>query len=848
MRALNDRRAADDAQCRGHRFTGGVGAVNLKVKVVSQPMDERYEPKAVEPKWQAEWERSGIYLTPSNRTKPKFYLLEMFPYPSGEGLSVGHLHNYVPSDVTGRYRRMTGYNVLHAMGWDAFGLPAENDALVKKLHPKDTVPRYAANFKRQLKLSGCAYDWTREINSSSPDYYKWTQWFFLLLHKRGLAYRAMGSQWWCDKCLSILANEQVIDGCCWRHPDNPVTKKELEQWYFKITEYADRLLEDLDTIDWPERIKLMQRNWIGRSEGAELGFPVTGHPGESVKFFTTRPDTVFGVSFMVLAPEHPLVARIVTPEQRAEIEAYVTQARRQTDIERLSTVKEKTGVFTGAYAHNLFTDKDIPIWIADYVLMGYGTGAIMAAPGEDQRDFEFARKYGLPIPRVTAPADGSEAPEDRAFTDYGITINSGFITGKPTAEALQTIARYAEEKGIGRATVSYRMRDWLISRQRYWGCPIPIVYCKNDGIVPVPEDQLPVLLPDMMDYQPSGTGRSPLANVPEFVNTKCPRCGGPAERETDTMDGFACSSWYFLRFASPHETTAPFKREAADYWLPVDLYIGGAEHAVMHLLYARMWTKVMYDAGLINFKEPFPALRNQGMIWAEDGQKMSKSKGNVVTPDAMVEKYGADALRLWELFMGPFEEPTNWNEEGVVGMGRFLTRVWNLVRKYVAARCPDGQPSEQTLRKMHQAIRTATDHIERLRFNTALATLMDELNYLVRLEPGEIGRATIESYVLMLAPMAPHITEELWRALGHNESVHLQNWPVFDPALAKDDVVTVVVQINGKVRDRILVPAGNSEAANTALALNSESVQRHLAGKEPKKKIYVPDKLVNFVV
>jgi leucyl-tRNA synthetase len=812
-------------------------------------MDQRYEPKTIEPKWQPEWERSELYLTPSDRSRPKFYLLEMFPYPSGEGLSVGHLHNYVPCDVTGRFKRMTGHNVLHAMGWDAFGLPAENDALLKKLHPKETVPRYAANFKRQLKLSGCAYDWTREINSSTPEYYKWTQWFFLLLYKRGLAYRAVGSQWWCEKCLSILANEQVIDGCCWRHPETPVTKKELEQWYFKITAYADRLLEDLDTIDWPERIKLMQRNWIGRSEGAELAFPVAGRRGEEVRFFTTRPDTVFGVSFMVLAPEHPLVARITTPEQRTEVERYVAQARRQSEIERLSTVKEKTGVFTGAYAHNVFTDKDIPIWIADYVLMGYGTGAIMAAPGEDQRDFEFARKYGLPIPRVTAPADGTAPPEDRAFTEHGVTINSGFISGRPTAQALAMVAQYAQEKGIGRATVSYRMRDWLISRQRYWGCPIPIVYCKREcGIVPVPEDQLPVLLPDMKDYQPSGTGRSPLANVPEFVNTTCPKCGGPAERETDTMDGFACSSWYFLRFASPHETAAPFSREAADYWLPVDLYVGGAEHAVMHLLYARMWTKVMYDAGLINFKEPFPVLRNQGLILAADGQKMSKSKGNVVTPDSMVEKYGADGLRLWELFMGPFEEPTNWNEEGVVGTARFLTRVWNMVRRFVEAGCPQGNPSEQTLRKMHQSIRTATDHVERLRFNTALAALMDELNYLARLEPAEIGRAAIESYVLMLAPMAPHITEEMWRALGHNESVHLQKWPGFDPALARDEVVTVVVQINGKVRDRILVPAGNSKEANIALAFKSESVQRHLAGKEPKNFIYVPDKLVNIVV
>src|SRR5579875_2039457 len=669
-------------------------------------MNERYEPKEIEPKWQATWERDNLYLTPADRTRPKFYLLEMFPYPSGEGLSVGHLHNYVPSDVVGRFRRMTGYNVLHAMGWDAFGLPAENDALLKHLHPKQTVPRYAANFKRQLKLLGCAYDWTREINSSAPEYYRWTQWFFLLLYQRGLAYRAVGSQWWCEKCLSILANEQVIDGCCWRHSDTPVTKKELEQWYFRITAYADRLLADLDGIDWPERIKLMQRNWIGRSEGAELAFAVAGHPGREVRFFTTRPDTVFGVSFMVLAPEHPLVQAITTDAQRGAVQSYIEQARRQSEIERLSTVKEKTGVFTGAYAINPFTGREIPIWIADYVLMGYGTGAIMAAPGEDQRDFEFARKYGLEIPRVTAPADGSELLTDRAFTDYGVAINSGFLDGKPTAEALAMVCRYAEEKGLGKRTVSYRMRDWLISRQRYWGCPIPIVYCTKCGVVPVPAEQLPVLLPDMIDYQPSGTGRSPLANVAEFVNTTCPRCGGPAQRETDTMDGFACSSWYFLRFASPHETSAPFDRKAVDYWLPVDLYVGGAEHAVMHLLYARMWTKVMYDAGMIGFKEPFPVLRNQGMVWAADGQKMSKSRGNVVTPDAMVEKYGADALRLWELFMGPFEEPTNWNEEGVVGTARYLTRVWAMVRRYVQAGCPQGKPDAETLRRVHKTIRT----------------------------------------------------------------------------------------------------------------------------------------------
>ncbi len=811
------------------------------------PMQDRYDPKKIEPYWQAEWERADLYDTREDTTRPKFYVLEMFPYPSGDGLSVGHLHNYVPCDVIGRHKRMAGHNVLHPMGWDAFGLPAENDALLKGLHPKETVPRYAANFKRQLKLTGCAYDWTREINSSSPEYYRWTQWFFLLLYKRGLAYRATGSQWWCEKCRTILANEQVVNGCCWRHPDTQVTRKDLEQWFFKITAYADRLIDDLDEIDWPEPIKLMQRNWVGRSEGAELAFPVAGHPGKEVRFFTTRPDTVFGVSFMVLAPEHPLVAEITIGEQRAAVEDYVAQARRQSEIERLSTVKEKTGVFTGAYARNLFSGTKIPIWIADYVLMGYGTGAIMAAPGEDQRDFEFATRYSLEIPVVTAPADGSPAPTDRAFPEDGVSVNSGFLNGMKTADAIRAVCKYAEEHEIGRPTISYRMRDWLISRQRYWGCPIPIVYCKRDGIVPVPESQLPVVLPDIKNYQPSGTGRSPLANVPEFVHTTCPLCDGPAERETDTLDGFACSSWYFLRFASPHYDRAPFDRKKADYWLPVDLYVGGAEHAVMHLLYARMWTKVMYDAGIVNFKEPFKVLRNQGMVWAADGQKMSKSKGNVVTPDAMVEKYGADALRLWELFMGPFEEPTNWNEEGVVGTARYLARVWNAVRRFVDAGCPEGSPNPETVRRAHKAIRIVTDHVERMRFNTALAALMDQLNYLMKLAPEEAGRFALETYVVMLAPMAPHIAEEMWRAMGHTASVHLEPWPKFSKELARDETVTVVVQVNGKVRDRLQVGAGTSEDEVREMALGSESVARHLGGKQPRKVIYVPDKLLNIV-
>jgi len=826
-----------------------IGTLNSPIwSMAITPMDERYDPHTIEPRWREQWERTDLYLTREDPDRPKFYVLEMFPYPSGNGLSVGHLHNYVPCDVVGRYKRMAGFNVLHPMGWDAFGLPAENDALLKGLHPKETVPRYATNFKRQLKLSGCAYDWTREINSSSPDYYRWTQWFFLLLHRRGLAYRAPGSQWWCEKCRTILANEQVINGCCWRHPDTVVTKKELEQWYFKITAYADRLIEDLDGIDWPEPIKLMQRNWIGRSEGAELAFPVSGHAGREVRFFTTRPDTVFGVSFMVLAPEHPLVGAITTGAQRAAVDEYAAQARRQSEIERLSTVKEKTGVFTGAHARNLFSGKDIPIWIADYVLMGYGTGAIMAAPGEDERDFAFAKKYALEIPIVTAPADGGAAPADRAFTERGVAINSGFLDGLKTNDAIGAVCKYAEDHGIGRPTVSYRMRDWLISRQRYWGCPIPIVYCPTDGIVPVPEDQLPVLLPDMKDYEPSGTGRSPLANVAEFVNTICPQCGGPAERETDTLDGFACSSWYFLRFASPHYDAGPFEKRAGDYWLPVDLYVGGAEHAVMHLLYARMWTKVMFDAGLINFKEPFPALRNQGMIWAADGQKMSKSKGNVVTPDAMVEKYGADALRLWELFMGPFEEATNWNENGVFGTARYLQRVWAVMRRYVEAGCPPGNPAAETLRRAHKTIRTVTDHMERMRFNTTLAAMMDQLNYLAKLTPEETGRFAIESYVLMLAPMAPHLGEEFWRALGHDGSIHLESWPTFDPELTRDETVIIVFQGNNKILTREEILAGQGEQANTAAALNSAAVKKFLDGREPKRIICVPDKLVKIVV
>ena len=795
-------------------------------------------------RWQAEWDRADLYLTREDRDRPKFYVLEMFPYPSGDGLSVGHLHNYVPCDVIGRYKRMAGYNVLHAMGWDAFGLPAENDALLKGLHPKETVPRYAANFKRQLKLVRMRLRLDARNQLLLPEYYRWTQWFFLLMLKRGLAFRAIGSQWWCEKCRTILANEQVINGCCWRHTDNPVTKKDLEQWFFKITAYADRLLDDLEGIDWPEPIKLMQRNWVGRSEGAELAFPVDGHPGKEVRFFTTRPDTVFGVSFMVLAPEHPLVAEITTAEQRAAVEEYVTQARRQSEIERLSTVKEKTGVFTGAYARNRFNGKQVPIWIADYVLMGYGTGAIMGAPGEDQRDYDFANKYGLEIPLVTAPADGSPPPAGRAFSDYGININSSSadlnLNGMKTADALRAVCKYAEEHEIGRSTVTYRMRDWLISRQRYWGCPIPIVYCPRDGVVPVPEAQLPVLLPDMKNYQPSGTGRSPLANSPDFVNTTCPKCGGPAERETDTLDGFACSSWYFLRFASPHYDRGPFEPAMADYWLPVDLYVGGAEHAVMHLLYARMWTKVMFDAGLIKFKEPFAVLRNQGIIWAsrrpEDVQEQGQRR-HAGRDGRQVRRRRAPAVGALH---GPVRRADQL-ERGRRGRHRALSLA-GVERDAPLRRGRMSRPeipAPKRSRRAHKTIRTVTDHLERLRFNTALATMMDQLNYLHGSTPEEPAASRSRAYVLMLAPMAPHIAEELWRAFGHGQSVHLEPWPKFMRNWRATRRSRYSVQVNGKVRDRLLVPAGGWEEANIALALASErSSAISTASRQRKSSTY----------
>ncbi len=979
--------------------------------------DRRYDFAKIEKKWQERWKEADLFRTEDTTGKPKFYGLDFFPYPSGAGLSVGHCRNYIPTDVACRYKRMKGFNVLHPMGDDAFGLPAENEAIKNHSHPRKTVPEYAANYKRQMNLIGIGYDWSREINSSEPDYYKWTQWIFLLLYKRGLAYRSLAPANWCPKCSTVLANEEVKDGRCWRC-DSYIEKKDLPQWFFKITDYADALIDDLDTIDWPDSIKLMQKNWIGRSEGAEVTFRTS--QGEHIEVYTTRPDTLWGATFMVLAPEHPLVDKLTTPDKREEVEAYKNFALRESAIERQSAEKEKTGVFIGSFAVNPVDNRKIPIYIADYVMMGYGTGAIMAVPAHDERDFEFALKFGIPIVPVIQRTDGlsksrvfdgyvepgfeealkhegisyeyrdsffwvtmrdkdqadryigiareflenteawievvgsrwtfifanrgivsfdryeaeyeilhlvkERAPSlERAQTlmevlykepfyrdglfhaEYGDMINSGRFSGTPGSVAKKKVTQWLEQTGKGKFTVNYKLRDWLISRQRYWGAPIPIIHCEKCGEVPVAEDDLPVVLPDVENYVPSGTGESPLANIPEFVNVTCPTCGGPAKRETDTMGGFACSSWYFLRYVNPHLSSAPFDKDLAAYWLPVDLYVGGAEHAVMHLLYARFWTKALHDAHLVPFVEPFAKLMNQGMVLAltphrtmEAGEsvevegdesdrdlipitaeeaasldpdkvirkyvKMSKSKRNVVTPDAMAEKFGADALRTYELFVAPFEDAIQWNEDGMNGGFRFMGRVWRLVNDYAGRFDPNwrgaaaeeaaANPAAKALRrKVHQTIKKVGEDIENFRFNTAIAALMELTNemYLFAATLGSDGRSyamseAIENLVLILSPMTPHIADELWsEALVKSGFTLDVPWPDYDPEVAKADEVEIVAQVNGKVRDKMVVPTDADEKAMESAAMASEKIQAELSGKTVRKIIVVPGKLVNIV-
>ena len=820
-----------------------------------------YDFHSIEPKWQDLWEAGKAYRTEENSVKPKLYCLDYFPYPSGDGLHVGHCRNYIPTDVISRFYRMKGFNVLHPMGWDAFGLPAENEAIRLKKNPREITIKNTTNFKRQLKLLGTSYDWEREINSSDPEYYRWTQWFFLLLYKRSLAYEKESEQWWCPSCKTVLANEQAKDGKCWRC-GTPVEKKKLKQWFFRITDYADRLADDLDTVDWPERIKIMQRNWIGKSVGAEVVFDIVSasdgskHP---VTVFTTRLDTIMGATFLVLAPEHPLIHEIVASTQHAEIDTYVAASKTKTEIDRMTTDREKTGVFTGAYAVNPFSGEKVPVWIADYVLMGYGTGAIMAVPAHDSRDFAFATRYGIPIRQVIGWPDVAYegAAWNDAYSEHGALVNSGRFDGLTTEDAFAAMVAEGEARGFARAQTNYHMRDWLISRQRYWGAPIPMIHCPKCGTVPVPEDQLPVLLPDVQAYEPSGTGESPLADIKEWVETTCPVCGGPARRETDTMDGFACSSWYELRYTSPHNDKAAFDRATVDYWLPVDLYVGGAEHAVMHLLYSRFWTKVMYDEGLVGFTEPFARLMNQGMLLSYDGQKMSKSKHNVITPDEVVEQYGADTLRLYELFMAPFEQEVAWSKEGISGAHRFIKRLWELAQRTIEA--SRGDLADASVPKLELQInkltKKITEDIEKFKFNTAVAAFMEYFNFLSEtVRNDETMLSTVEwqtamrQLLVVLAPFAPHMTEELWQEYGCEESIHRQSWPAWDESKLVQNEVEVAVQVNGKVRGSMLVSSDSTDEELGSLALAQDYVVKYTAGHIVKRVVAIKGKIVNIVV
>ena len=888
-------------------------------------MPDRYEPATFEPKWRERWKAADLFKTREESGRKKFYGLDFFPYPSGAGLSVGHCRNYIPTDVVCRMKFMQGHNVLHPMGFDAFGLPAENEAIKKRTHPRKMIEQYAATYRRQMELIGISYDWSRSFSSSDPDFYKWTEWIFELLYKRGLAYQKMAAVNWDPVEKTVLADEEVIGGLGWRS-GVPVEKRFIPQWFFKITEYADRLVDDLDTIDWPEGIKAQQRNWIGRSEGIEFQMHVAQNPAPKTQegglevrsnskpltftVFTTRIDTIFGVTFCVLAPEHALVdelLKVVPTENAQQVREYRDSAKRLSDTDRQATGREKTGVFTGAFAINPVNGNRIPIWIADYVLATYGTGAIMAVPGHDSRDFEFARKFKLPVIEVIAPnpANGEAVPQGEEALPFedkdGVMVNSGEYAGMSVAEGQKFLGDWIEAHGIGQRKKQYRLRDWLISRQRYWGCPIPIIHDKDGDLELVPEDCLPVLLPDVENYEPSGDGSSPLKRISDFVNVTDSQ-GRLGQRETDTMGGFACSSWYFLRFCDPHNFDQAWDKKKADYWMPVDCYVGGAEHAVMHLLYARFWTKVLYDAGLVSVNEPFQTLHNQGQVLAptpyrhpreneelpigeegiqityEEAQaspagqvfyrwaRMSKSKGNVVTPDEAVESYGADALRLYELFVAPFPQDVQWQNEGMQGQVRFLSRVFRLVTDMQSLYDPSWRnkigklqgPGEHAAirRATHTAIKKATEDIEKFAFNTYVSALMIFVNTLYELrekmtqpEPAEAlaFSEAIEILILLLSPAAPHSADELWEQIGKKGFTYETEWPVLNPDLIVEDRVTIAIQVNGKLRDTLEVAAGASNEELEKAALATPKVKANVDGKTVRKVIVVPDKLVNIV-
>ena len=823
-------------------------------------MDKRYDFKAIEAKWQNIWEENSFFKVYEDNNKPKYYNLEMFPYPSGH-LHMGHVRNYAIGDVVARFKNMNGYNVLHPMGWDAFGLPAENAAIQNEVHPARWTYGNIEKMKRQLKGMGISYDWDRELTTCKPDYYKFTQWMFLKLFEHNLAYKKKSAVNWCPSCQTVLANEQVVEGCCERC-ESEVDKKQLEQWFFKTTAYAQRLLDDLEKLPgWPEKVKTMQRNWIGRSEGCQFSLAIDGSK-ETLSVYTTRPDTVFGVTYMVLAPEHPLVEVLAAgKDQEAEVKAFIKKMQSTSDIARTATDAEKEGVFTGAYAINPMNGEKVPIWIANYVLMDYGTGAIMAVPAHDERDFEFARKYDIPIRVVIkspeSPALGKEMVE--AYTDDGVMVNSGEFDGLTVEKGQERIIAYMEEHRIGQGTINYRLRDWLISRQRYWGAPIPIVYCPDCGVVPIPEKDLPVLLPEDIEFKPYG--ESPLNQLESFYKTNCPNCGKEARRETDTMDTFVCSSWYFDRFCSPHEIDIPFSREAADYWMPVDQYIGGVEHAILHLMYARFFTKFLYDINMLSCEEPFTNLLTQGMVLKE-GAKMSKSKGNVVSPEDIIGTYGADTARLFILFASPPERDLEWSDQGVEGSYRFLNRVWRMVNEYAdtikEVNIPDNfaqlDADARKLRyKTHASIKKVSEDIgERFNFNTAISAIMELSNTLSSYSDNEeqdlpVVKEAINALLLLLSPFSPHICEELWQLCGNEEAICLQKWPTYDPAALIQDEIEIVVQISGKVRDRITVATGLSEEELREIALASNKVQQLIKDKTIVKTIVVPGKLVNIV-
>ena len=813
----------------------------------------KYPFQAIEKKWQKYWEENKTFRAEEDPSFPKEkrrYVLDMFPYPSAQGLHVGHPEGYTATDIYCRYLRMNGYNVLHPMGFDAFGLPAENYALKTGTHPAATTAENIKNMRNQIKSIGFSYDWDREVTTTDENYYKWTQWIFLKLFEKGLAYEAESPINWCPSCKTGLANEEVKDGSCERC-NTKVTRRRIRQWVLKITAYAERLLEDLDSLDWLDQVKLMQKNWIGRSEGANVIFSIEGHP-QTLEIYTTRPDTLFGATYMVLSPEHPLAEKICTPEQRNVVLNYIEEAAKKSDLERTDLAKTKTGVFTGAYAVNPVNEKKIPIWIADYVLISYGTGAIMAVPAHDDRDWEFAKTFGLPIIQVVAaekPEAGKDysAEPDECTTADGWSVNSGFINGLPTSEAKEKISSWLEEKGLGQKAVNYKLRDWIFSRQRYWGEPIPVVHCKDCGIVPLPENELPLRLPEVKSYIPTGTGESPLAAAEDWVNTICPKCSGKARRETNTMPQWAGSCWYYLRYLDPKNEKTFSGREKIDYWAPVDLYVGGAEHTVLHLLYARFWHKFLYDLGLVNSKEPFRRLINQGMILGEDNQKMSKSRGNVINPDDIVRDYGADSFRVYEMFMGPLEMSKPWMTAGLVGVCRFLDKIWTISEKPITNAAPDSPENngDAVFRLLHKTIKKASEDTASLNFNTAISAMMIYSNELLKLN--EIPRMLWEPFVQVLSVYAPHLGEELWEKLGNKNSIARSQWPSWDENLCTEKEVTVVIQINGKIRDKFNALADTPPQELEKTALDRPGIKKWL-DKKPDKVIVIPGKLVNIVV